>query len=110
MTLRKVERMSRVICPKCGNTDVSWIRDDEDCAQYICPECRQGFCYPPKTLFERITASTEALAPEFVEMMYDRVAGDYRYYSMLTGEFYNNREEAIAATIEKLNEIEKDEQ
>jgi hypothetical protein len=45
------------------------------------------------------------LAEEFVEMMYDRVAGDYRYYSMLTGEFYNSREEAIAATVAKLKEV-----
>lgn len=60
-----------------------------------------------KTLFQEITASPEVLAEEFVEMMYDRVAGDYRYYSMLTGEFYNSREEAHAATVEKLNEVTK---
>jgi hypothetical protein len=59
-----------------------------------------------KTLFKKITSSPEVLAEEFVEMMYDRVAGDYRYYSMLTGEFYNSREEAIVATVEKLKECE----
>ena len=62
---------------------------------------------PPKTLFATITASPEVLAEEFVEMMYDRVAGDYRYYSMLTGEFYNSRAEAIAATVAKLKEQSK---
>lgn len=49
--------------------------------------------------------SNEELAEEFVDMMYDRVAGDYRYYSMLTGEFYNSRKEAIAATVAKLKEV-----
>lgn len=97
--------MSRAICPKCGNSDVSWIRDDADCAQYICFECKQSFCYPPKTVFARITASPEVLAPEFVEMMYDRVACEDRYYSMLTGEFYNSYEEAIAATLARLKEM-----
>jgi hypothetical protein len=68
------------------------------------PKCD---CFRRKrpTLFDRITASPEVLAEEFVEMMYDRVAGDYRYYSMLTGEFYNSREEAIAATVAKLKEV-----
>lgn len=63
--------------------------------------------FEPKkpTLFDRITASPEVLAGEFVEMMYDRVAGDYRYYSMLTGEFYNSREEAISVTVAKLKEV-----
>jgi hypothetical protein len=58
-----------------------------------------------QTLFDRITASPEALAVEFVGMMYDRVSGEDRYYSMLTGDFYNSYEEAIAATVEKLKEV-----
>lgn len=61
--------------------------------------------FEPITVFHSITSSPEVLAPEFVEMMYDRVAGDYRYYSILTGEFYNSREEAIAATVAKLKEV-----
>lgn len=40
-------------------------------------------------------------------MMYDRVSGEDRYYSMLTGEFYNNYDEAIAATMAKLKEVKK---
>ena len=58
--------MSRVVCPKCGNTGVSWIRDDADYAQYICLECKQEFCYPPKTLFDTITTSPEVLAEKLV--------------------------------------------
>ena len=40
-------------------------------------------------------------------MMYDRVSGEDRYYSMLTGEFYNNYDEAIVATMAKLKEVKK---
>lgn len=45
------------------------------------------------------------LASEFVGMMYDRVSGEDRYYSMLIGEFYDSYEEAIAATVAKLKEV-----
>jgi hypothetical protein len=100
--------MSIAICPKCGNTDISWVRDDADFAQYICLECKQVFCYPPKTLFARITASPEVLAPEFVGLIFDhRFTSKYRYYSMLTREFYDSEEAAIAATVERLKEVEK---
>lgn len=73
----------------------------------ICDKCpaRNPLRHGYNSVFNQITQSPEVLAEEFVEMMYDRVAGDYRYYSMLTGEFYNSREEAIAATVEKLNEV-----
>lgn len=76
----------------------------------LCPEelpaCSK---FEPKqqTVFNRIMASPEVLAVEFVGMMYDRVSGEYRYYSMLTGEFYSSYEEAIAATVARLKEVEK---
>lgn len=95
--------MSRATCPKCGNTNVSWIRDDADCAQYICLECKQVFCYPPKTLFYHITASPEVLAPCFVEKQPDKWdEDDYPYYSYLTKEWYATEDKAITATIEEL--------
>jgi hypothetical protein len=61
--------------------------------------------FEPITVFDRITASPEVLAVEFVGMMYDRVSGEDRYYSMFTGEFYNSYAEAIAATVAKLKEV-----
>ena len=63
--------------------------------------------FEPKnpTVFDRITASPEVLAPEFVGMMYDRVSGEDRYYSMLTGEFYDSEEAALSATEAKLKEV-----
>lgn len=84
----------------CLNCRIHWDRDGG------CAVCRWEDEDNP-SLFYRITQSPEVLAPEFVEMMYDRVAGDYRYYSMLTGEFYNSKEEAEAATVEKLKEVAK---
>ena len=107
--------MSRAICPKCGNTDVRWIRDDADCAQYICLECNQGFCYPPKTLFASITASQEALAEEFVEP-YTRWGEDGHIETLwrsnfreLSGMLFDTKEEAIAATLHELNQPSKKE-
>jgi hypothetical protein len=58
------------------------------------------------TVFDRITQSEDTLAEEFVDMMYDRVAGEYRYYSMLTGDFYNSRADAITATVDRLKGLE----
>lgn len=55
-----------------------------------------------QTVFDQITQSIETLAEEFVDTLYDRVACEYRYYSMLTAEFYNSRDEAVAATIKEL--------
>ena len=85
------------------------------CDNTLCPISDENFAEmcggftqiqkPPKTVFDRITSSPEVLAPEFVGMMYDRVSGEDRYYSMLTGEFYNSYEEAIAATLKKLKEV-----
>lgn len=59
------------------------------------------------TLFDRITTSPEVLAEEFVEKTYDRIEVEYRYYSMLTGDFYDTEAEAIAATVAKLKKVEK---
>ena len=93
-------------CPYCGsfrNVCVSPVS-----FRYVCLACEKFFCkgeQPKQTIFSRITQSPEVLAVEFVGMMYDRVSGEDRYYSMLTGEFYNSYEEALAATVTKLKEV-----
>lgn len=102
--------MSRVVCPKCGNTDVSWIRDDTACVQYICLECKQVFYYTPKcdlyhyapqTIFHNITASLETLAEKLVYKI-------IKWHSTIIGdESFRTQSEAIAATIEKLKEAKK---
>lgn len=73
-------------------TSSSWFDDG-------CPHFKEL----KQTVFEKITANIEVLAEEFVDTVYDRVACEYRNYSMLTAEFYNNRTEALTATIEELN-------
>lgn len=107
--------MSRATCPKCGNTDVSWIRDEADCAQYICLECKQSFCYPPKTLFEHITESPEVLAEKLVYCvpvpLFEPGAGFERWYTVFSPfnvqKYFRTKEEAIATAVAKLKEVEK---
>ena len=65
-----------------------------------------------KTVFDRITTSPEVLAPYFVFAADDAVLHrhDERkklYYSSVTGGYYQYKENAIAATVEKLKEVEK---
>ena len=75
---------------------------------YYCPHCDEDLTEDgvnDMTVFDRITQSEETLAVEFVGMMYDRVSGNDRYYSMLTGEFYNDYAEALEATVAKLKEV-----
>ena len=73
--------------------------------EYGCPhfEKRQ------QTIFDHITQSVEVLAEEFVDALYDRVTGEYHYYSMLTAEFYDSRKEALAATVAELKKEWRDE-
>lgn len=55
------------------------------------------------TVFDRITASMEALARSLCGNV--RVGCFSGYYSMLTGLYYPDMDKAIAATIEKLKEV-----
>lgn len=93
-------------CPYCGslrNVCVSPVS-----LKYVCLACEKFFNkgeQPEQTVFARITASPEVLAEEFVEMMYHRTFCGYHYYSMLTGDWYTTREEAIAVTVAKLKEV-----
>jgi hypothetical protein len=62
------------------------------------------------TLFDRITSSEEVLA-ESVVYTYEMAIGGsmFRVYwtSPFVENFYPDKPEAIAATVEKLNEVEK---
>lgn len=58
---------------------------------------------PPKTVFDRITVSMEVLARSLCGNV--RVGCFSGYYSMLTGMHYPDMEKAVAATIEKLKEV-----
>lgn len=77
-------------CDRCKKSDVRF-----------CAVCKHW----KKTVFEQITASPEVLAKEFCEKMFSCFDNDFRWFSMLTGEFYNSKPEAIAATVAKLKEV-----
>lgn len=60
------------------------------------------------TVFARITASPEVLAPHFVflkAVFVTNINPQQQWISTLTEEVYPTKEEAIAATVEKLKEI-----
>lgn len=100
--------MSRVVCPECGSTAVCWTRDDADYAHYTCLSCKQGFCYPTKTLFEHITESPEALAPHFVflkAVFVTNINPKQQWISTITDEVYPTKGEAIVATLARLNSL-----
>ena len=84
-----------------GECECSWFAPKaikKTCVAEIAKNAKQ-------TVFHQITASPEVLAPEFVDAMYNRMLCEYRYYSMLTGDWYETGEEAIAATVAKLKEF-----
>lgn len=97
-------------CPKCGNIDCTIPKMEHHGEQWlsclICGQTSRESRFNHVTIFDRITASPEALAPEFVGLIFDhRFTSKYRYYSTLTREFYNSREEALAATEARLKEV-----
>lgn len=84
-------------CSKCKNYNGNIL---------ICESCAH---YKPKpTVFDHITQNMGTLAEELVDALYDRVACEYRYYSMLTAEFYDSRKEALAATVAELKKEWRD--
>jgi hypothetical protein len=94
-------------CPICGsiNCIVGVGKAGAGKPWFTCLHCHTDLWEEeilPVTVFDRITESVETLADEFVDALYDRVAGEYRYYSMLTAEFYDSRKEALTATVAEL--------
>lgn len=82
---------------------LSSIDYDGDLPPRICPHSGievywQKYKNKP-TVFHRITASPEVLAPYFV------FSTDGLYYSSLTGTFYKYQGRAIEATVERLKEV-----
>ena len=77
---------------------------------YTCLRCHTDYDdfekLPEITIFDRITASEEVLAPCFVEKQPDKWDDDdYPYYSYLTKEWYATEDKAITATVVRLKEI-----
>lgn len=101
--------MSKKLCPLCRETVYKFPEHNIPSGLYHCGMCEKNFTDEEvlnDDLFHRITQSPEVLAEKFIGLIFDhRFTSKYRYYSMLTGEFYNNREEAHAATVTKLKEV-----
>lgn len=98
--------MSKV-CPRCGCLNIEKEPDDwynEDLV--TCMRCDMIFPrteLADATVFQYITQSPQVLARSLCGCV--RVGCFSGYYSMLTGMYYPNMEEAIAATLEKLKEV-----
>ena len=95
------------ICPECGSYLFSYEHtEDNDWQLCTCERCGcsgtpEEFLY--NSVFARITASPEVLAEELVTLDCD---GWWAYVGIGKRESYRTREEAIAATVEKLKEPE----
>ena len=83
---------------------------------YKCPECQTEFperAFPKEiTLFDRITASPEVLAPKFVYHVTSFLDGLDKpkkiwYSTLINNQYFNTELEAKRATVEKLKEVEK---
>ena len=108
--------MSNRICGKCGSHRVVDAGSYAGSSFFKCETCGQlGMRekFPRMTVFHQITTSPEVLAVEFVEP-YTTWDADGRLNKMwqtslrdLSGRLFDTREEAIAATVERLKEVEK---
>jgi DNA-directed RNA polymerase subunit RPC12/RpoP len=114
MTIHKIrrEKMSNQ-CPYCGslrNVCISPVL-----LKYVCLACEKFFSkgeQPEQSVFNRITQSPEVLAEEFVEP-YTRWGEDGYLETLwrsnfreLSGMLFDTKEEALAATVERLKEVE----
>ncbi len=111
--MERDEKMSNQ-CPYCGslrNVCVSPVS-----LKYVCLACEKFFIkgeQPKQTVFEKITSSLEVLAEEFVEPYTTWGADGYlnkmwrTNFRDLSGMLFDTREEAIAATVAKLKEVEE---
>ena len=104
---------SMYACPKCGNPNTHVERRPDGFC--YCPDCQHrwkiGESQPKPTVFDTITASPELLAKEFVEP-YTRWGEDGHLETLwrsnfreLSGILFDTKEEAIAATVAKLKEV-----
>jgi hypothetical protein len=100
-------------CPKCESIAVVYEDYVGGTLFYRCQTCGHiGSDFEKKTLFDRITASPEVLAEKLVFAI-GRIVPDYNHvvtlwYSTIIPDItFETRTEAIAATVEKLKEVEK---
>lgn len=98
--------MSKV-CPRCKNLNSSIPKmeyhGEKILSCVICGQTSRESRFLEATLFHRITASEEVLAPYFVRADFDEPF--LPWFSTLTNESFETHEQAIAATVAKLKEV-----
>ena len=105
-----ISNTSKYACPMCKNPNYQDLGNDN----FGCPEC--GYAWSMPTLFDRITASPEVLAEKLVyrsncKMIHQNDKRTIEYWtfswksSVIKGQSFETREEAIAATVAKLKEV-----
>lgn len=112
--------MSKRICKNCGSLDIriSKYYNGEKC--YVCNNCyRIGISdvFPEYTVFHRITESPEVLAEAIVYEEYEHsILSENGCGAIFPGGWtssiieysYSTKEEAVAATVAKLKEVENE--
>lgn len=100
--------MSLKTCKDCAAWQHNTYRDWHYCAQGqgdICPGNSKACKYfKSATVFQKITASPEMLAEKLVYRKYYILQGETWTSNVLLSEF-ETKAEAIAATLERLNEV-----
>lgn len=109
-----MSKQMKFSCPNCDSEKIAI--EKRPGGWFHCQDCHYSWQpYPVKfgfnalpckqTVFDRITASPEVLAPKFVYCKKTLTDGDI-WYSLLLGEIgYSAEPEAIAATVARLKEV-----
>lgn len=109
-------------CPKCESSNIQTERRPD--GFHHCMYCRHswkiGESQPKPTVFQKITASPEVLAPKLVYVIKQlfTISGTSRenpggyevktkWFSTIVDGDFDSESEAIAATLAKLEEVEK---
>ena len=108
--------MSNMICKCCGSDRI--VDDGYYCGTTYarCEQCGQNgeinTISEPETVFYRITASPEVLAPQFIFKQWHAFDGKWGWFSLLLMDgdtldspWFESYEEAYAATVAKLKEV-----
>lgn len=101
--------MSNRICKRCKSTKVFDTGSYCGTAYYRCETCHRlgdKYEFPEVTVFHKITQSPEVLAAAVVYPDWAEYMGGDCWTSPFV-ERYHTKEEAIAATVEKLKEVMK---
>jgi hypothetical protein len=103
--------MSNLVCRNCKSISVEYEDYCGGTSYYRCKTCGQHGNkdkFTQQTVFHRITASPEVLAEKLTYWQYDPEQSRCGWTNnIIVGELYKNYHEAIAATVEKLKEVEK---